>query len=96
VVARSNGNPLPLQIGRNGPRSGKYFTGKLDDVRIWNVARSGAEVAADFNHEFATVPAGLVANWKLDEPSGSVAVDHAGDHDAALSAGASFSPLTHP
>ena len=33
VIARSNGNALPLQIGRNGPRSGKYFQGELDDVR---------------------------------------------------------------
>lgn len=96
VIARSNGNSLPLQIGRNGPRTGKYFQGKLDDVRVWNVARSGADIAAHFNHQFETAPAGLVANWKLDEPRGMLAVDHAGSSDANLGGGATFSTLTHP
>ncbi|GAJ00695.1 unnamed protein product, partial [marine sediment metagenome] len=26
-----------------------FFTGAIDEVRIWNVARSGAEIAANYN-----------------------------------------------
>jgi hypothetical protein len=61
-----------------------------------NVARSAADIAAHFNHQFVTAPAGLVGNWKLDEPRGSLAVDHAGSNDATRTGGATFSTLTHP
>ncbi|HEY3060391.1 MAG TPA: LamG domain-containing protein [Chloroflexota bacterium] len=40
--APSVGNTLPLQIGRNGPQAGRYFHGKLDDVRIWKAQAPGA------------------------------------------------------
>jgi len=44
----SVGNALPLEIGRNGPLTGKYWLGKIDDVRIWDVARTGTAVTATF------------------------------------------------
>ncbi|MEZ5303646.1 MAG: hypothetical protein R3F11_23840 [Verrucomicrobiales bacterium] len=40
----------------------------------------------------STARADLVAWWKFDEASGTVAEDAAGEHDAALSAGSTFSP----
>jgi hypothetical protein len=62
------GNNLPLQIGRNGPITGKYWLGKIDDVRIWNIARTGADITATFGNQLTGTPSGLVANWKFDEP----------------------------
>ena len=50
----TGGNPrnsLPLQVGRNGPVSGRYFQGKLDDIRIWRVARTVADIKSTMNHE---------------------------------------------
>jgi len=94
--AETLGNTLPVQIGRSGPQSGKYFHGRLDDVRIWNVARSAADIASSYRSELSGSQAGLLANWKFNEGVGSTALDSAGHHDAVLNQGAVFSSDTHP
>jgi hypothetical protein len=91
------GNTLPLQIGRGGSVTGKYWLGKIDDVRIWNRVRSGADINAGFQSQLNGPQPGLVANWHFDEGSGPLAVDStANHHDANLSPGASFSTDVHP
>jgi hypothetical protein len=92
----SDGNTVPVGMGRGGT-GGYYFTGKLDDVRIWNTARTGAEVAANMAAEFSSAPAGLIANWKFDEASGTTAADStAAPDNATLNGGATFSTDVHP
>jgi hypothetical protein len=94
------GNGLPLQIGRAGPRTGKYWQGKLDDVRIWKIARADADITATFAGELPTSPpqVGLVANWKFNERLGTLAAYSAvGSQTAILSTtGATFSTDVHP
>jgi hypothetical protein len=92
------GNDLPVEIGRSGPVSDKFWLGKIDDVRIWNVARSSSQISASFNGELTTTPTGLVANWKFDEPLQSLrAYSAVGSHTGVLStSGASFSTDVHP
>jgi hypothetical protein len=91
------GNALPLEIGRAGASSSKYWLGKLDDVRIWNVVRPGTDITATYLSQLSGAQAGLVANWHFDEVSGALAVDTAGSHhDASLNGGAAFSPSVHP
>ncbi|WMI70223.1 LamG-like jellyroll fold domain-containing protein [Mangrovimonas sp. YM274] len=43
------------------------FNGTIDDVRIWSVARSEADIAANMNAEFCELPTGLEAYYKLNE-----------------------------
>jgi len=95
-VPLSKGNALPLEIGRNGSGAGKYFQGKLDDVRIWNVVRSATEIAANYRQELASSPTGLIAEWTFNEGNGNTAADRAGNHAAALGGGACFSADVHP
>jgi Concanavalin A-like lectin/glucanases superfamily len=52
-----------------------YYTGLIDEVRIWNVARSAATIAANMNRRLNGTEAGLVGYWRLDETSGTVALD---------------------
>jgi hypothetical protein len=98
VVAHSGlGNTLPLEIGRNGPTTGKYWLGKLGDVRIWNIARSGSDILANYRTQFNGPQPGLVANWHFDDAGGTIAADSSGNHhDATLNGGASFSADSHP
>ncbi|MEZ4831483.1 MAG: LamG-like jellyroll fold domain-containing protein [Caldilineaceae bacterium] len=60
-------NSLPLGIGADLGASfpSYYFKGLLDDVRIWNVARTQADIQADMYSEvdFRT---GLVGAWRLN------------------------------
>jgi hypothetical protein len=92
----SAGNDLPLNFGRGG-EAGYYFTGKIDDVRLWNVARTGAQIAASYRTEFSAPPAGLIGNWQFNEASGPTAADSTpAPANATLNGGASFSPDVHP
>jgi hypothetical protein len=83
-----------LEIGRAGGSSspGKYWKGQLDDVRIWNIARRGADISATFRNPIGGRPAGLVANWRFDETSGSAVGDSSGGHTGQLLGGASLAP----
>jgi hypothetical protein len=90
------GNTVPLQIGRNGPGAGRYFHGKLDDIRIWSIVRDGIAVSNGFRQQLAPALPGLVANWQFEEGTGAVAADTTGQsHDATLFGGSTFS-TDHP
>ncbi|MBT5713086.1 choice-of-anchor D domain-containing protein, partial [Candidatus Poribacteria bacterium] len=49
-------------LGQSG-----YFTGDMDDVAIWSVARTQAEILADANGGITGVEANLVGYWDLDD-----------------------------
>ena len=42
------------------------FSGKFDEVRIWNTARTGAQIAANYQTELVGNESGLQAYWKLN------------------------------
>ncbi len=93
----TKGNTLPVEIGRNGPLSGKYFHGKLDDIRIWNKMRTEKTIRAEYRLQLAPAPSTLVANWQFEEGAGLLAADTtARHHDATLTSGATFSTDVHP
>ena len=47
------------------------FKGAIDEVRIWNVARTATQIANDRNAEFCSVPAGLVAYYTFNQGTAS-------------------------
>jgi len=71
-----SGSTVPLDIGRGGT-AGKYWTGKIDDVPIWNLVRAAPQIAGAYQTEFTTTQSGLVGNWKLDDAAGTLATDSA-------------------
>ena len=56
-----------------------FFAGMVDEVRIWNVARTAAQIAAAKNTEITGAQAGLMGRWGLNEASGSSATDSSGN-----------------
>ncbi len=56
-----------VNIGQRVPGGSIRFNGSIDEVRIWNVARSAAEINAFKDVEFCSNPAGLVAYYKMNE-----------------------------
>ena len=95
----SIGNTDPVSIGRNGAPTGEgMWQGKLDDVRIWNTVRTGAQISANYRNQLTGTQTGLVANWKFNERLGTLlAFSSAGTHTGILSTtGASFSTDVHP
>jgi fibronectin type 3 domain-containing protein len=51
-----------------------HFQGVLDETRVWNTARSQAQIIADINNEL-TSGTGLVARWGFSEGAGSIVGD---------------------
>ena len=47
-------NTLPVRVGANSQSANRFFTGNIDEVRIWNRALSAQEVADAFNGIFNT------------------------------------------
>lgn len=68
-----------LSIGEGAMWKDRRFTGKLSDLRFWNVVRTPAEIAAAMSASLEGTETGLVANWKMDEGTGSSVVDFTGN-----------------
>jgi hypothetical protein len=61
------------------------FTGKMDEVRIWNVARTAQEIADNYRMILHGDERGLVAYYHFDEGAGTTAADATpAHHDAAF------------
>ncbi|MBK7761812.1 MAG: choice-of-anchor D domain-containing protein [Bacteroidetes bacterium] len=73
VSTASSVPPPPADIVQIGAWYGVYFTnGKLDEVRVWNVARTQAEIQANMNIELNAQP-GLMLSYHFDQgiPNGT-------------------------
>lgn len=46
---------------------GYFFQGDMDEVRIWSVARSAAEIAADYRCEISSGTTGLLAYYNFED-----------------------------
>jgi C-terminal processing protease CtpA/Prc len=58
-----------LYLGKGDPEFsfGEYFHGMLDEIRIWSVARSQADIQATLNKSLTGKEHGLVAYWNFDD-----------------------------
>jgi hypothetical protein len=53
----------------------KYFNGLIDEVRVWTVARTQAQIQANMKKALTGMESGLAGYWRLDEGTGTVAHD---------------------
>ena len=64
----------PFVLGCN-PTNQACFGGYFDELRVWSVARSAAEVLSLYDRPAAGDESGLVGYWKFDEDSGTTTAD---------------------
>ncbi len=64
-----------LRIGGRSNASTAHFDGAIDDVRIWNVARTQAQIQASMAATLVGNETGLVGYYKFDEQSGTTVTD---------------------
>lgn len=89
----------PLYIGRQGRVCNcNFFSGAIDEVRIWSVALTPEQIATRYRTPLTGVEPGLVGYYLFDEAGGNVLLDDAGgDHPGFLTGGiarqASGAPL---
>ena len=58
--------------GTNGSR---YFIGGIDEVRVWNVARSPSQIQQNMGLRLTGNETGLVGYWHFDDGAGTTASD---------------------
>src|SRR5439155_24433687 len=63
------------------------FNGWMDEIRVWSVARSGAEIDAARGQAVAPTTPGLALYLRLEEGSGTALIDATGGNVATLFAG---------
>ena len=72
----------PLQIGRESP-SWQQFDGALDEIRVWNVARTASAIQGTMSTELGSAEPGLVAAWQFNGGTGITAADGSGGGNTA-------------
>jgi hypothetical protein len=80
-----------------------WFAGVLDEARIWNVARTEAQIQSTKNVEISGPTAGLLGRWGMNEGSGTNVGDSSGHGNNGVAtngplwvAGAPFTPDSTP
>jgi hypothetical protein len=70
---------IPLRLGRSRNVGYDQYQGTIDEVRVWNVARTQAEIQATMSVALRGDEPGLIGYWRLDEGSGQSAADATGN-----------------
>jgi hypothetical protein len=67
-----------------------HFIGAIDEVRIWNYARTGGELQSALFGEIDGDQPGLLAYYRFNEAAGNTAVDETGNGNDGVIVGATW------
>ncbi len=67
-------------LGKRWDGTTEMFSGIMDELRIWNVARTQAQIQESMNSTVAVNAPNLRAYYKLDETTGTIASDATGNN----------------
>ncbi|TAE68714.1 MAG: BspA family leucine-rich repeat surface protein [Bacteroidetes bacterium] len=77
-----------MTIGSRSETPAGYFQGNIDEVRIWNTARTQAQIRESMHLTLAGTESGLVAYYQFNEASGN-AIDAVAGNNGTLNGGVS-------
>jgi uncharacterized repeat protein (TIGR01451 family) len=101
ILQDNNTNTISLPMGQLGAditnRYSNHLRGTIDEVRLWNIARSQAQIQAGMNHSLTLPQTNLVAYWRFDEGNGTNAFDSSGrGNTGVLKTGSAWVPSSAP
>ena len=67
---------FPLTIGSRFSTSNALFQGQIDDLQIWNDARTQAEIIENMHKELTGNETGLRAYYKMSNGTGTSLTDN--------------------
>ncbi len=91
------GTAYPIRIGRLSDQlqsQTRYWTGQIDEVRVWERALDTAEINAKRMHHLdASLETGLVGYWRFNEGSGANITDQTSSGNNGTTSAATWSLL---
>ncbi|MGP0063987.1 MAG: beta strand repeat-containing protein, partial [Isosphaeraceae bacterium] len=79
-----------LLLGKSGSI---FFGGGVDEVRVWSMARTAAQVEDNVALQAPSPTTGLLADWSFSEGQGTTAADNSGNGNTmTLTGGATWAP----
>jgi hypothetical protein len=63
----------PVRLGTADGADSNFFSGQIDEVRLWSTARGDAQIRNNYTSELTGNEAGLNGYWRFDSPGASVA-----------------------
>jgi Concanavalin A-like lectin/glucanases superfamily/Secretion system C-terminal sorting domain/Low-density lipoprotein receptor repeat class B len=85
VTGTLSSSTYPVYFGDNAGFTGRYFNGDMDEIRIWNIARTENQVRNDMFTTIGAVQPGLLGYWQFNEGSGSVVADTVSGNNGTIS-----------
>jgi hypothetical protein len=70
---------IGASIRSNGTTIQGFFAGVMDEVRIWNSAKTIAAIQSAINSQISSPQSGMVARWGLNEGTGTSILDNSGN-----------------
>jgi len=96
AIANSNYNTYSYPIIGGDPGYLNYFSGSIDEVRIWDRERSQSQISYAMNHILAGNESGLLGYWPFNKVNGITVTDFSGNGHNGTINGASFSVNASP
>ena len=75
----------------DGENNDEYFAGKIAHARVWNVARSAADILQYMNRTVIGTESGLQGYWKLNEGTGTSVDDLTSNNNNGTLSGSTWS-----
>lgn len=57
----------PLYLGEDPEYNGRFFPGRIDEARVWNVTRTASEILNGMSNEICNTSAELVAYYRFND-----------------------------
>ncbi len=87
VIASSTAVGLHTSDGTfsfSSSNTNEFLDGKLDELRVWNYARSEQQIRENMHLTLSSSETGLLNYWQLNESSGTTAHDYTGNCNGTL------------
>ncbi len=91
-------NTGEFAIGKQAPGNCdcNYFQGKIDEVRVWGIARTEQQIRENMHRTLSGTETGLISYWQFNEGSGTTAADSIGGNNGTLVNGPTWTTSTAP
>jgi|GEM_PF-4803160 len=79
----ANISGIDMHIGQMGDDF-QYFSGLIDEVRMWNIAKTDAEITLNYSKSVLSTTQNLIGYWKFNESTGIIANDETNNNNGTL------------